>query len=86
METRSTRASQLTDTIVEHSESPVSSAPPSHVSVTFRREPTEIILYVMMPPQKPRTFPAEANFLVESFTMDVRIAWKAVFFNDAEKL
>lgn len=63
----------------------MNSAAPSTVSASVVK-PTEVIKYVLMPPQKIRTFAAEANFPGESFIKEIRATWKVDIFNDAEKM
>ncbi|BFZ11017.1 hypothetical protein BsWGS_14056 [Bradybaena similaris] len=85
METRSARAAQLADQVFEQTVSSVNVAAPLTVNAPIMG-PTEVVRYVLMPPQTIRTFAAEANFLAESYIKEIRSAWKTGDYSEADRL
>lgn len=77
---------KLANQVIEQQNNLVNTAAPTQVSTATRSEPTELIKYVLMPPQKVRTLAAETNFSAESFAKEIHAAWKEGIFNDTEKL
>lgn len=49
-------------------------------------EPTEVVRYVLMPPQKVRTFATEISFSAESYIKEVRSAWKTRVYSKADQV
>lgn len=83
METRSARAVQLAEQVGEQTDDLANTAASTLLSSPTRNE---LVRYVLMPLQKIRTFAADANFSVESFTKEIRTAWKADIFSKAYRL
>lgn len=49
------------------------------------KEPTEVVKYVLMPTQKPRTTAAEAIFLSENYTKEVHSALKSGVYGKVDR-
>lgn len=87
MEARSDRTCPArTERAFEQTDGLPNSVALTHVSAPTRNEPTEVVTYVLMPPQKIKTFRADSDFSAESYAEEIRSAWRVGISDEAYRL